>query len=408
MSTPYQLFGTLNKIGQRVYENSIIERTDAILYQAIYLSVSDIHFQPAEQTTYLIRYRIDGLLHNWEQIDQEQGQAILSRLKLMAGMDIAQQRKPQDGKLTILFIPDDHKDLTRLIDLRFSTFPSLYGEKLVIRILDRQQGILNIEQLGLSQSIHTAINNIIHTQQGFFLVTGPTGSGKTTTLYALLLACNRTRYNVVTIEDPIEYTMPEVTQSQVNIQAGLTFENSIRSLLRQDPDIIMVGEIRDGETARTAIQAALTGHLVLSTLHTSDAVSVITRLIDMGVEPFLMNATLTGVLAQRLIRKLCYACKQPHQLSDNEHLFLASHNYTLAQTYTAKGCTMCNYIGYKGRLGVFEFLSFDNHLRELIMHRAPSKQLIHYAQQKGMETITQAALEKVKIGETSLSEAISL
>ncbi len=408
MTDSYTLIGALNKIGKRIYENPVIEQADFLLHQAISLKVSDIHFQPCDQESLLVRYRIDGLLHDWERLDRAHSMAIISRLKLMAGIDIAQQRKPQDGKLNIVFEPDNLNEQKRLIDFRFSTFPSIYGEKLVIRILDSQHGVLHVDQLGFSEQIHKHLEQLMRTQQGFFLVTGPTGSGKTTTLYALLLACNRTCYNVVTIEDPVEYTIPGIMQSQVNIQAGLTFDNSLRSLLRQDPDIIMIGEIRDRETAKTALESALTGHLVFSTLHTQDALSVITRLMDMGIEPFLISATLSGILAQRLMRRLCQECKEPHLLSDAEQKLFLEIPGPITTIYKPKGCSHCHSIGYKGRIGIFEFLPIDNHVRDLIMQKDPTATLRSYTKQQGLETLFHAGLSKVIQGETSLQEVLAL
>ena len=308
----YLLKSKETKLKQGISEDSIVDLVDSVLYKAIDLQASDIHLEPSSQQM-RIRYRIDGILYNQKPVSCEQSLLALSRLKVLTSLDIAERRIPQDGKLIVNFCLDStNNDVLeiRKIDLRVSTFPTTYGEKMVVRILDQSQQNVSLDTLGCSEYVFDKVSKLIERPHGFFLVTGPTGSGKTTTLYSILSKLNKSERNIVTMEDPVEYHIDGITQSQINEKAGFTFEKGLRSLLRQDPDVEMVGEIRDKQTAQIAIESALTGHFVLSSLHTNDSVGAVTRLIDMGIEPFLITASLTGVLAQRLSRKLCSYCKE--------------------------------------------------------------------------------------------------
>jgi type II secretory ATPase GspE/PulE/Tfp pilus assembly ATPase PilB-like protein len=386
------------KFQQSKSSDIIIGFVDNLLVTAVEMYASDIHLQP-EESFARVRYRIDGILYDQDSIDLEKLNYTISRIKILAGLDISVQRLPQDGKIKLTL--GDTQNQKQIIDLRIATFPSTYGEKMVIRILDRSHNLLNLESLGMQKSMLTQIKNLIQKPHGFFLVTGPTGSGKTTTLYALLSELNKPGKNIVTMEDPVEYAVPGIMQSQVNEKAGLNFQNGLRSLLRQDPDIMMIGEIRDKITAQIAIESSLTGHLVFSTLHTNDAAGAITRLIDMGVEPFLINATLTGVLGQRLVRKLCNKCKIETQL--NAMPKLKNLNGTI---FSANGCPNCFNLGHKGRTGVFELLVLDDQIRELVMQSSTSGKILQQAVKSGMKTILDDGIEKVNSGQIQLEELL--
>lgn len=356
-----------------------------LLEHAITVGASDIHVEHLRDML-RIRMRIDGLLQDMEAISIHQGIQVISRLKVLGGMDIAEKRIPQDGMMRFDFEG-------RNIDMRLSTFPAVYGEKLVIRILDQNKQALTLSTLGLSEQLLADIKQIIMQPSGLFLVTGPTGSGKTTTLYAALSEIQRSEKNIITLEDPVEYYMHNITQGQINPMAGFTFEKGIRAMLRQDPDIIMVGEIRDQQTARIAIQAALTGHLVLSTMHTNDAPSVVMRLLDMGIEPYLINAALSGVLAQRLVGRLCRSCcQESHDGND-----VAFH---------ALGCTQCLQRGFKGRIGIFQFLAMSPEIRACINTSPDIDQLSERAYEQGMKKLIDDGYEKVKQGEISVADLI--
>jgi type II secretory ATPase GspE/PulE/Tfp pilus assembly ATPase PilB-like protein len=399
----YVLKNKTAKLKEGIVEDPNVVLVDELLSNAINISASDIHLEPRKNDM-RIRYRVDGVLYDKESVSKEQFPAVLSRLKVLASLDIAEQRIPQDGKIGIVFHPDK-SDETREIDLRISTFPSLHGEKMVIRILDRLQHTHSLNSLGMNGNILEKVNDLIQKPQGFFLVTGPTGSGKTTTLYAILSQLNKVDKNIVTMEDPIEYNIEGITQSQINEKAGFTFERGLRSLLRQDPDVILIGEIRDKQTVQIAIEAALTGHLVLSTMHTNDAASAVTRLLDMGVEPFLITAALNGVLAQRLARTLCSHCKQQKSLEKNNKKI---ENLNFDKTWDACGCDKCFKLGHKGRTGIFEWLSVDNTMCDLIMEKATLESIREQAVKNGMKTLLQDASEKVKNGEISLDEFLRI
>lgn len=399
-SSAYSLFNAEEKITQNMSSDPVIDYVDQIIYNAISMHASDIHLQPEEMGA-RTRYRIDGTLYDQDSINPEMLKLVISRIKIIAGLDIAVQRLPQDGKikLNIKTHPTEFKtqDHDQVIDLRISTFPSTYGEKMVIRILDRSHNLLNLESLGMNPKMLLHTQSLIKKPHGFFLVTGPTGSGKTTTLYAILSELNKPGRNIVTMEDPVEYAVPGITQSQVNDKAGFSFQNGLRCMLRQDPDIIMIGEIRDKITAQIAIEASLTGHLVFSTLHTNDASGAITRLLDMGVEPFLINATLTGVLAQRLARKLCNKCKK-------ESISKKSEIKNLKTNFEASGCTECFNLGHKGRVGIFELLVLDDQIRNLVLKKTETANIMQQALASGMQTLILDGVEKVNDGEISLEE----
>lgn len=378
--------------------NRIARSVDELIEKAIAVGASDIHLEPVADGLRL-RLRIDGVLYDQCCIPSEQAQQIVSRIKILCKTDIAEKRIPQDGRLTITVNNNP-------IDLRVSTFPSLYGEKLVIRILNRQSCMIDVEHLGFQQQHLQQFKELITKPWGFLLVTGPTGSGKTTTLYAALAALNNPEKNIVTLEDPVEYNLEGIIQGHIHPSAGFTFERGIRALLRQDPDIAMIGEIRDKQTARIAIEAALTGHLVLSTLHTNDAPGALMRLLDMGIEPFLLNASVTGILAQRLARKLCTACKQAHTPTKEEQLVVQKLGSTIATVYSAPGCNACFGHGVKGRVGLFELLVLSNNLRALLVSNPVFDAIYSQARADGMQTLLEDGLQKVADGVISLQELL--
>lgn len=374
----------------------LIRLVERIISHGIVKGATDIHIGP-DMKGVRVRYRIDGQLQHGMHIPFDLLNPIISRIKIMGGMNIAESRIPQDGGTE--FIYRDRK-----LDLRISTFPVLGGENAVIRILDKSQVKIGLENLGFFHEDAMKITKIIKAPYGMIIVTGPTGSGKTTTLYSCLSIVNTVSKNIFTIEDPIEYQMPLVRQSQVNVKAGLTFATGLRSILRQDPDIILVGEIRDIETAELAMRAALTGHLVFTTLHTNDALSTSLRLIDMGIEPFIISSTLNAIIAQRLVRILCEHCKQiiPKDDPIYERLNI------IDDVYSAKGCTHCNETGYKGRTVIYEILEIDDELRRLINTKANLNEIKEYAYSKGFREMFSIGIEKVKLGITTFEEIISV
>ncbi len=379
----------------------IIKLVNGILIKAIKSGASDIHFEPYERQ-FRVRYRIDGVLRKAMGLPIKIKNAIISRLKIMSQLDIAERRLPQDGRIKLRL------GKAKEVDFRVSTIPTLYGEKVVLRLLDKSSLQLDMSKLGFEEDDLKLFQNAIHQPVGMVLVTGPTGSGKTTTLYSALIDLNRESDNIMTAEDPVEYNFAGINQVQMHEEIGLTFASALRSFLRQDPDIIMVGEIRDFETAQIAIQAALTGHLVLSTLHTNDAPSAITRLIDMGIEPFLVTSSVILVQAQRLMRKICEHCKEPVEIPD-EALLEAGIPETKIGTftcYTGKGCPFCNNTGYKGRTSVFEIMPYYEELKSLTLKRASGFELKKKAIELGMRTLRQNALLKVINGVTTLEEAL--
>jgi len=360
----------------------IIRMLNALLTQAAKDGASDIHIEPYERSS-SVRFRVDGTLREVVQPNKALHAALISRLKIMAELDIAEKRLPQDGRISL-------RIGGRAIDVRVSTLPSSHGERAVLRLLDKAESKFTLEGLGMSGEVLAAFTRLIQQPHGIVLVTGPTGSGKTTTLYASLGRIDTATTNVLTVEDPVEYELPGIGQTQVNPKIELTFAKALRAILRQDPDVIMVGEIRDYETAQIAIQASLTGHLVLATVHTNDAPSSVTRLIDMGVEPFLLSSSLLGVLAQRLVRKLCPACKRR---GDDGH-------------WHPLGCGECGHTGYKGRTGVYELMAVDEHVQSLVHNRAPEQELVAAARHAGLRSMREDGERLVRDGITSAAEVI--
>ncbi|MFH1644639.1 MAG: GspE/PulE family protein [bacterium] len=400
-ASTYQLFNKDQKLKDENGQDLVIDLVDDILWSAIKIGASDIHLEPNEKNL-RVRFRIDGVLYDQNPMDVNKASNIISRLKVLSSLDIAEKRVPQDGKVKLIFKNGAAKE--KIIDLRISTFPSILGEKIVIRILDKSQNFIDLNSLGFRKNVLDDIKNIIDRPNGFILVTGPTGSGKTTTLYAVLSILNKPDKNIITMEDPVEYNIEGVTQSQINPKAGFSFDNGLRSILRQDPDVIMVGEIRDKPTCRIAIEASLTGHLVLSTLHTNDAAGAVTRLLDMGIESFLINGSLSAVLAQRLARKLCDHCKYEVELEKDGQEILASKNIKLKRLFRSKGCKKCFDLGYKGRMGIFELLIIDDAIRELISLKQGTEKIYEQALKNGMITLYQDGLDKVEQGLISLDE----
>ena len=378
----------------------IIRFVDLILYQAIQDRASDIHFEPFENE-FKIRYRVDGALYEMSPPPRHLASPVTSRVKVMANMNIAERRLPQDGRI--------QKHIAgRSVDLRVSTLPTQFGESLVLRVLDRSTVNLDLEMLGMPDYIHDYILEVINRPNGIFIATGPTGSGKTTTLYSCLRKINTIDSKLLTAEDPVEYDLEGIVQVSVNENIGLTFARVLRSFLRQDPDRIMVGETRDLETAQIAIQASLTGHLVFTTLHTNDAPGAVTRLIDMGVEPFLISSTLEAVLGQRLLRSICPNCREKYQPRDDllEQLEISRRDIGSRNFYYGKGCETCNQTGYKGRKGIYELMRITDPLRELINERAPTVMLKQKAIELGMVTLRQDGLRSIFAGDTTIEEVL--
>lgn len=378
------------------HEAPVVRLVDTIIHNAIGLSASDIHLEPCCDGL-RIRFRIDGILHDQESIDNQFVTRLISRLKILAQLDIAEKRIAQDGKFRVVAQGAE-------IDLRVSTFPCMHGEKVVIRILNRSVQAITIDSLGLAQEMQFVLQDLLSKPQGFMLVCGPTGSGKTTTLYAALSCLNNKEKNIITLEDPVEYNLKGITQSQVNPEVGFSFASGMRALLRQDPDVIMVGEIRDQQTAQIAHEAALTGHMVLSTIHTNNAVSVIMRLMDMGIEPFLINACLGAVLAQRLARKICLDCRIAVPATEQQHAILRGLGFTVEQLHKGTGCTKCHGLGYKGRIGIFELLVLTNGLRALIIDNPNGEALEAQARADGMRSLMIDGAQKVASGLITFEE----
>ncbi|MBS0287049.1 MAG: type II secretion system ATPase GspE [Proteobacteria bacterium] len=377
-------------------EAPVIKLINALLGEAINMNASDIHFE-VFKNEFSVRFRIDGVLHEIFKPSKNLSGLIVSRIKVMAKLDIAEKKIPQDGRISL-------KIAGRMIDVRVSVLPSNHGERVVLRILDQKNAKLDLDDLVPRDAIKNKIKRLIDNSHGIILVTGPTGSGKTTTLYGAINHLNEVERNIITVEDPIEYDLPGIGQTQVNPKVGMTFAKGLRAILRQDPDVIMVGEIRDKETADIAIEASLTGHLVLSTLHTNSALGAITRLQDMGVQSFLLSSSLLGVIAQRLIRKVCPHCKQPYTPSEKEQELypLFKGNHTL---YHAKGCKACKNVGYIGRIAIYEIIEIDERLKEMIHEEASELDMKNYASQKTDDLLTDG-LKRVLEGETTLEEVL--
>lgn len=378
----------------------VVKMVDYLIKNAAEARASDIHIEPFEKYV-KIRYRIDGELQEISRLSKEALAALVTRIKILSNLNIAERRIPQDGRILTKVGEKD-------IDLRVSTLPTVFGEKAVIRVLNRDSYLVDRENLGMTDSELNQLDNIIKNPYGIILVTGPTGSGKSTTLYSLLNDLNSGNKNIITVEDPVEYMIDGINQVNVNIKAGMTFASGLRSILRQDPDIIMIGEIRDNETAQIAIRAAITGHLVLSTIHTNDAPSSIVRLIDMGIEPYLAATSISGVIAQRLIRKICPRCKVPYTANEYEKKLLGvneSENLILSR---GNGCGHCNNTGYEGRTGIYEIMEITRDHREAIMMGSNSDEIRDLSIKKGMRTINMACKDLVLRGITTVEELVKI
>jgi len=373
----------------------VIRLINAILSEAVKEKASDIHIEPYEDRV-AIRFRVDGVLNEMLSPKPELASVLVSRLKVMAKLDIAEKRLPQDGRISVRLAG-------HVVDIRMSTIPSAYGERVVLRLLDQASGQLQLSQLAMPENVYRIFDESLGRPHGIILVTGPTGSGKTTSLYAGLTHINDRSRNILTIEDPVEYLLPGIGQTQVNTKVDMTFARGLRAILRQDPDVVMIGEVRDQETASIAVQASLTGHLVLSTLHTNTAVGAITRLKDMGVEPFLLASSLEMVMAQRLVRVLCQKCRVPHfpTKAECERLLITESD----SIYQAKGCDECKQTGYRGRTAIYELIPIDSHLRQLIHEGAGEQVMLQYARQTAPSLIDDGR-RRVLAGETSLEEVL--
>jgi general secretion pathway protein E/type IV pilus assembly protein PilB len=380
------------------YKSPMVRLVDAILSDAVHEGASDLHFEP-EKLFLRIRYRVDGKMMQTRSIHKDHWSSIAVRIKIMSGMNITETRKPQDGRI--------HSEiLGRHIDFRVSSQPTLHGENIVMRILDEKQSILSLENLGFTKHTIGLIKTLVQRPEGMIILTGPTGSGKTTTLYTMLNYINSIDKNIMTLEDPVEYNIPLIRQSNIRKEYGLDFASGIRAVLRQDPDVILVGEIRDEETAVTAIQAAMTGHQVYSSLHTNDAISAIPRLMNMGIPPYLMERNLIAIIAQRLARKLCVHCKEEKPITDFDRKMLGKKYSHVTKLFVHKGCSKCNHVGYKGRISVCEVLPFDRDLDNLIATSATRKEIYDYVVSTGFIPMQEDGLGKVVAGIVDLPELI--
>jgi type IV pilus assembly protein PilB len=386
-----------------VSDGPIVRIVNSIMLEAAEDGASDVHFE-AQEDGLLVRFRIDGVLHEMQRIPRQHMAGVTTRLKVLSKMDIAERRKPQDGRISLRAA-----SAGRLLDIRMATLPTVAGETVVLRLLDKSKQAPSLEVLGMSDEMRATFSSLIARPTGAIFVTGPTGSGKSTSLYAALTQIARPEINVITVEDPVEYRLAGVNQMQINVRAGLTFATALRSILRSDPDVVMVGEVRDGETAKMAIEAALTGHLVLSTLHTNDAPSTLTRLNEMGVEPFLTASAVSAVLAQRLARKLCTHCCEMYTPSVDELIEARVAPDAAAQSdgmvlYRKRGCPRCNQTGYKGRIGIFQLMLMNEALAELAVRRAGRDEVEREAMSSGMKTLWDDGMAKVSSGLTSIEE----
>lgn len=389
----------LSNIEAAVEEAPIVKLVNTLVTRAVSERASDIHIEPGEHDL-RIRFRIDGVLHEVMSSPRSVSGAVVSRLKIMAELDIAERRVPQDGRVSL-------RVSGRPIDLRVATLPSIYGEKVVIRILDKDDAVLELADLGFLPESLDRFERSYRKPYGTILVTGPTGSGKTTTLYSTLNLLNKPEVNIITVEDPVEYRLPGITQVQVNRKAGLKFATVLKSILRSDPDIILIGEVRDGETAAIAIEAALTGHLVLTTLHTNDAASSVGRLIDMGVEPYLVSSSIDSILAQRLARRICERCKVSKEVSgDLVRQMGFDPDEGPLTIFDAVGCKVCSDTGYRGRLCITEILLMSEEIQHLAVERRPSDEIKKVAVEQGMKTLRRDGMDKVRLGLTSLEEVM--
>jgi type IV pilus assembly protein PilB len=391
------------EVDDGISDAPLVRLVNSVIFQAAEDGASDVHFEPQEDAL-LVRFRVDGVLHEVQRIPKRMMPGVLTRLKVLAKLDIAERRKPQDGRISL-----NAAAAGRTLDVRVATLPTVEGESIVMRLLDKSKKAPTLQELGMSDEMRATLEELIRKPTGALLVTGPTGSGKSTTLYAALTEINRPEINIITVEDPVEYRLGGVNQVQINAKAGLTFATALRSILRSDPDVVMVGEIRDGETAKISIEAALTGHLVLSTLHTNDAPQALTRLGEMGVEPFLIGAAVSAVLAQRLARKLCSHCCEMYQPSVDELMKARVSREVAAASdgmvfYRKKGCPRCNQSGYKGRIGVYQLLTMSEQLETLAVTKASREDIERAAIGEGMRTLWDDGLAKVAAGLTSIEE----
>ncbi|WP_018716548.1 type II secretion system ATPase GspE [Arhodomonas aquaeolei] len=375
----------------------IIRLINALFTEAIREGASDVHIEPFESRL-TVRFRVDGILREVLEPPRSMAPLLVSRIKVMARLDIAEKRVPQDGRISL-------RIAGRAVDVRVSTLPGGHGERVVLRLLDKQAGRLDLEHLGMDEGLRAEVDALVHRPHGILLVTGPTGSGKTTTLYAAITRLNDRSRNILTVEDPIEYYLDGVGQTQVNLRVDMSFARGLRAILRQDPDVVMVGEIRDLETAEIAVQASLTGHMVLSTLHTNTAIGAVTRLRDMGVEPFLLSSSLVGVLAQRLVRRLCTACRRAYTASAAECAQLGVEPATPPVLYHATGCERCNDLGYRGRTGLFELVVVDETMRGLIHDGAGEQAMAAHARRR-TPALRADGMRRVLAGETTLEEVV--
>jgi type IV pilus assembly protein PilB len=390
----------LDTVMEAAEDNKVIKLLNMVLLQAIRDRASDIHFEPFE-TEFKMRYRIDGVLYEMNAPPKHLGPAITSRIKVMASLDIAERRLPQDGRIELTVGGGP-------VDLRIAVLPTMWGESVVMRVLDRSNVKLSLDRLGLREDDLVVVRKLINKPNGIVICTGPTGSGKTTTLYAALSELNSIDNKILTAEDPVEYDIDGLCQCQMNEDAGLTFAAALRSFLRQDPDIILVGEVRDLETAQIAVQASLTGHLVLSTLHTNDAPSSIVRLVDLGLEPFLLTATIEGIVAQRLVRTICVKCKEEYQPKEEElmELGLTMQDTKGRRFFRGRGCDACNKSGYKGRLAIYEIMQMDDEARDLVMKQASTMVLRDHVRKRGMRTLRESGLMSIYDGLTTIDEVV--
>jgi len=390
----------LDELKELAESNPVKKLLNLVLLQAIRDKASDIHFEPFENE-YKMRYRIDGILYEMVPPPRHIATALSSRIKVMAELDIAERRLPQDGRIPLVVGGNP-------VDLRVSVLPTMFGESVVLRVLDRSQVNLNLDKLGLREYDYGVFQRLIQKPNGIIIVTGPTGCGKTTTLYSALSELNTVERKIITTENPVEYDIDGLTQVQINPDIGLTFAKCLRSILRQDPDIVMVGEIRDLETAEIAVQASLTGHLVFTTVHTNDAPSTIARLVDLGLETFLITASLEGIVAERLVRKICSKCKTEYEPDEDMlmEIGLSPDDVRGQKFFYGKGCDKCNKTGYRGRLGIFEIMVFDDEIRDLVMNDASTNVLRNASRKKGMKMLRENAMELITEGVTTIEEVV--
>ncbi|MFA9555954.1 GspE/PulE family protein [Evansella sp. AB-rgal1] len=379
-------------------DSPMVKLVNQLLIRAVQERASDIHIDTQENKV-LVRYRIDGVLKTERTLPKHMQNMLIARIKIMGNLDITETRTPQDGRIKVNI--DFHP-----IDLRISTLPTVYGEKVVMRILDLGNSLTELDKLNFSPKHYDHLVTLLEQPTGIILITGPTGSGKSSTLYAGLNRLNSDKVNIITVEDPVEYQLEGINQIQVNTKVGMSFANGLRSILRQDPDIIMVGEIRDSETAEIAVRASLTGHLVLSTIHTNDSISTINRLVDMKIEPFLIAASLSGIISQRLVRRICRDCKKEQQPTVREEAIFSRRGLSIEKVYRGEGCPTCNMTGYRDRIAIHEMLVLDDHMKQMIMNDKSSQSLKEYAKQNGMSFLIDDGLGKVKQGLTTTEEVL--